>query len=237
MAKPFAIVSVPRTGSSVLTAALRSHPDIFCQGEIFHPDADEHIFGEARCKVDLSLRTRNPIVFVSDILSFSEGRRWIGFKIFFGHNNDALAFILKNPAIKKIVLKRTNLLATYSSLELAKRTSVWNTRYGGNSGPPRLRFDRRAFQRYCQGIEDVYRYYETTLAESEQRYLTLEYDKHILNWDPTPVFRFLGAAQNTPVTTELKKVNSFDIVSRFENQADLLKFLRESGHEHWATES
>lgn len=114
----FAIVSMGRTGSTLLVGLLNSHPEIECRGELFGPGAQYSEFSGLTPKEFLEHHA-----FESDLPIK-------GFKMPFD-------WILKHPGIfedfrqlgyRIVRLNRANVLAHLVSIKLAQLNNNWNSR-------------------------------------------------------------------------------------------------------------
>src|SRR5204863_4584463 len=124
----FVIIASPRTGSTHLTALLHKHSDIICHGELFHPkmknplkrwQSSDQVPNGVNEMVEL--RKSDPKKFLRLVFSNDHGGKHVGFKIFNGHNNEILDELIADTSVKKVVLFRPNLLAVYSSSQIAHR--------------------------------------------------------------------------------------------------------------------
>jgi len=217
-------------------SALNCHPDVFCQGEIFHPLIDEHVFSRARKEVDVALRETDPIRYLREVMTFAEGARVVGFKIFQGHNDFALDYLLRAHDIKKIVLKRTNMLASFSSFHLAKKTNVWNLQDASGYDTPTMLFVPAMFEKYCAYVRKTFGEYFEVLRSEKQSFITLEYGQHILGHDFGPVREFLGLDDRVDLNIRYQRLNSDDIAARFTNPEEVLTCLEERGQLEWLRE-
>ena len=93
MSVKFAILAIARTGSTYLTSALASHPDVCMYGEIMHGDISKHIREDARKHLDLSIREQDPIKFVNEIYKLDEGKKLVGFKIWKYQSPKAVKYV------------------------------------------------------------------------------------------------------------------------------------------------
>jgi sulfotransferase famil protein len=118
----FVIIANPRTGTNHFIDLLNSHPEISCHREVFHPDT-VYLMDGTHNEL-LNKRNRNPHAFLSDLFNSSPTTA-CGFKIFMDHDNSVLDAVLRDPAIKKIVLYRQNLLAVHSSAQIAVAEQRW----------------------------------------------------------------------------------------------------------------
>lgn len=134
---PFIILGSERTGSSLLVQTLRSHPDVVSFGEVLNPvkigyntPGFENWRGVRRRARDLaSARFMDTGVFCS----YRDGIAAVGCKIFYDHVESptfapARARLLEMRNLKVIHLERRNLLRTYLSLVIARRTLTYGTR-------------------------------------------------------------------------------------------------------------
>ena len=118
----FVIIANPRTGTNHLIDLLNSHPDISCHREVFHRDT-VYLMDGTRDDL-LKIRNKDPLLFLNELYTCSTTKA-CGFKIFMDHDNSVLDTVLRDPAIKKIVLYRQNLLAVHSSAQIAVAEQRW----------------------------------------------------------------------------------------------------------------
>jgi LPS sulfotransferase NodH len=131
----FVIFSSPRSGSNLLCGMLNSHPEIICHHEVFHPHAIYYALDHRDGDIDLGTiteRERQPEQFISRLWQQNFGCIAVGFKIMPGHNPQAFELLINDKNIKKIVLKRRNLLKAYVSSRIARQTKVWSNLKANN---------------------------------------------------------------------------------------------------------
>lgn len=128
----FFISCAARTGSTYLVHLLRSHPDLFCHGEVFGGDRVAGllgIYGKKIAKANnildkiTNVRDNNPELFLYKYVLDSQGFNGIGFKYKTDEamNNEytRLTDIIKNDIDLKIIyLLRRNILAQYVSHQI-----------------------------------------------------------------------------------------------------------------------
>lgn len=125
----FIILGQGRSGSNYLRTLLESHPHIKIFSELFNPKIDTRRHGSGEV---------GPITLNDDPIEYLEHRIYqeypdhikaVGFKFFYFHakNKDwqKVWSYLRNPQVRVIHLKRRNLLDRYLSLQLAKRSDIW----------------------------------------------------------------------------------------------------------------
>ena len=244
MSIKFAILAIARSGSSYLTSALGSHPDVCMHGEIMHENASWHIRECARKQLDLSIRKEDPIKFVNEIYNFDEGKKAVGFKIWKHQSLEAVKYIIENKDIKKIVLERKNLLASFSSRLIAEQTNVWNLTVNQNANikydTPKLNFPERRFVKYVEDSLDVYEFYKHGIKSEQQEYLLVDYQENIMNEDIDFVFNYLGIGTKFDFVDKKIKLNKqSNLLDRFvpEDHQKIIQCLENIEKKDWISEN
>lgn len=135
---PFVILFLPRTGSNFLAGKIDSHPQVMCHHEVLNPELPHPSQSVREGTVRISFgstaeRDAAPWRFLQ-ILFCNRGRlangnpnpvKAIGAKI--SHYDWPLVFlsILLNRRVKKIIVKRENVLASYVSEKQAIASGSW----------------------------------------------------------------------------------------------------------------
>ncbi len=220
----FIILSAPRSGFTALTRMLNTHPDVCCHGLPLFRNA-RHASGlrpEAAAALDLSKVEADPLAFCHDVLDFSHGPKAVGFKIW--HNGDPartalVDALVADPSIKKIILRRQNELAGYSSERLANMSRNRPELFIDPSAPPRAHFnpDRfRTFVKTRQGWFDRYR------AKMRGDVIFIDY-KDLMKDGPNRIAAFLGLSPHEFVPQTLKR-NTSEVLKRFKpSQHNLIR--------------
>src|SRR6056297_3457234 len=133
------MISCPaRSGSTMLVHLLRSHPDIWCNGEVFGTDPVQGLLGShvQRSQLyenyweDITLqRDRDPARFLYKYVLDTQARSVAGFKL---KSDEMLApqyeeicnVVASDTDLKIILLHRNNLLDRYVSHRVAMHTGV-----------------------------------------------------------------------------------------------------------------
>ncbi|SIQ90831.1 hypothetical protein SAMN05421641_11741 [Paracoccus thiocyanatus] len=235
----FAILSDARSGTSLLTATLNSHPDVICHGEIFHQAPKDYHIKVPREEVDpeevLSLRENDTQRFV-ELVYNRPSTKAVGFKMWRSQNPRYCDELLEDESVAKIIYERSNVLAKYSSSQLAKQTGIWNL----NSGAERpdmldkkLTFNPEQFQNYVKRHKGMFNFYR---ANSKGRTLDISY-LDVVNRGFSEVLDFIGVS---PVALKPKKekLHTSTILDRFEESEHdiIIKSLDEIGHSEWLHE-
>lgn len=244
----FMIVASPRTGSSHLVNMLSGHPEIFCHGNVFAkkmmpvfwPKAER---ADPATKDHLkSLRDSDPEAFLEQVFLTGHGREHVGFKIFKGQNNSILNRILKDTAIKKIVLFRKNVLANYASSLAAAASGKWGVRKSETPPEtPKVLFEKSDFVKFHDRYLQFYRNVIKRLNNERENFYFVNYEEINDTLLLTSLTNFIGADTSKHVSEkdqrkkQVKQSTSF-IVSRFSNPEQAEEFLRDNDLLHWAHE-
>jgi LPS sulfotransferase NodH len=241
----FVIIASPRTGSSNLANVLGGHPDILCNGNIFHP-RNAWVFWPGiskRERKDLfTERNADPRAFLEKVFTTGFGRAHVGFKIFEGQHDEILGELIDEPSIRKIVLYRQNVLANYSSALVARATGKYSLRADQKAAaPPLVHFDANKFFEF---MGEYNAFYRTALERLNARAQAVHYINYEDTGDPLllgALVSFIGADpagfnSNAKAHKRQVKQNSSDIVARFSNPETVREFLTENGLMNWAHE-
>jgi hypothetical protein len=249
----FCIVATARSGTSYLVTALASPPTVICHGEIFHPNHREHIAAEYLDVLNLDLREHDPTTFVDQVYGLRPEAYAAGFKIFRGHNDIALEYILASNDIRKIILQRENALGSYSSLLIAEKTGHWQERSAPAVPPtppeaaensdveqaepiyPTVTFDPASFLTYWDWERDTFDHYRSAISAAGGAFLDVDY-LTLTSGDFSNIERFLDLPVGFRWQTDICKLNPRHMLERFYNPADVLAFTREWKLEHWLHE-
>lgn len=243
-AKPlrrFVILSYPRTGSNLLIAILNTAQDVWCLHEIFH-EREIYLYGDYRPHhfgVDMELRDRDPFLFLNLVFfhayAFSPEITCVGFKIFHHHRKDFLETVLEREDLKKVLLRRENKLASYSSEQIALLSNVWFIRSGEEkvSPPQKLRFNRDHFTMYLHEIEEYENY---LLKRFGKEMFVIEYNEIKTENKIRELLSFIGSEKEAEIGDYLLKQNPPLILERFENPDEVIRYLKEIGKEDWCKE-
>jgi LPS sulfotransferase NodH len=184
-ARPFVILTAPRTGSAWLVDALNSHPRIAAYGELFVPGAreregeygsrDRPLFtsyaetdGRSRSRVGL-LRKR--IAYLNAVYG-RDDVDCVGFKLIYKQatlNPGVLAYLSLRRA-KVVHLIRSNVLDSVISWETARARRLFHARQGDDVKPAKVELDAAALLDRLD-----YHEYAITVARGWIRNLRLPY--------------------------------------------------------------
>lgn len=207
-------------------------------GEIFHANTEFHIDSKVLKNIDLNIKESNPIQFVNQFFNLNFNRKALGFKIFEGHNNAALDYLLKNREIKKIILYRENYLAMYSSLLIANKLNYWNDSNLCDILDCKISFDKKEFIAFYNYYSECYDNWSKVINDNwMQDYLLIKYNpRDSMCFATKEVLKFLSLCEKNFTISDFKKLNSTNILSRFDNPSNVLEFLTEINKLEWTDE-
>lgn len=233
----FVILSEARSGTSLLTETLDSHPEITCHGEVFHPDPAWHFRGSmAEWSTDALLKLRAEKAAFLDRVFDQPDVKAVGFKMWRIQAPDECERLLADGLVSKIILERRNKLSQFSSTLLAHQTGVWNL--GADAGDRHLRpaplvFNAGAFRNFVAFQEDTFAYYR---SEAVGPVLNISFSSLVQDGFDR-VQDFLGV-QGRPLDPQKRRLHGTDILARFQqaDHAAIRAELESLGQPGWATE-
>lgn len=127
----FVILCFGRTGSNWLCQLLNSHPSILCHGELFNPARCGWIGGQAANAAlagawTETRRDEDPGGFIESVFADHRGHESVGFKLLNWHQPRLLRDLVREPGVRKVVLRRENRVRAFVSRTRAELTG-WYT--------------------------------------------------------------------------------------------------------------
>lgn len=232
----FVIFSSARSGTSLVTATLEKHPEIFMHAEIFQKKRENHILKAFRDSHDVEALAAQPRRLARAVLDWTPGPPVVGFKMWTWQAPAVARELLADAEVHKIVIERRNRLAAFSSVRLAFTTGTWNRWPGDGPAPPPplLPFDAAEFAEFCNRQKGLFADYR---ARARGPVLELAY---VELPDPgiAAIQDFLGV-ERRDLAPRRVKLYSDDIMARFEPAAHaaIREALERAGHPEWATEA
>jgi hypothetical protein len=204
--QPFVVLAYQRTGSNLLCGRLHNHHDVVMHNEVFNAARawtylDEDVRADPEWRWDIFSRDADPLEFLLGLFGRKSKKkpraRAVGFKLFPDHwtkdNAHALRRLVADVRVKKILLRRDDLLAVYASKLRADKTGSY-LRIPLDDTP--LAIDLAAFAAFVRSYPATYDYLESCLAG--QHVHRVSYDR-LADSDSTVgdevmlgVLRFLG---------------------------------------------
>jgi LPS sulfotransferase NodH len=133
----FVILSAARSGSCYLNGFLRSHGNILCRAEIFHPNYkgpncgvhfyNYYVRSSLKNRIIHSLSPWQSLKFFMKESFKKDTHKASGFKLLYfqAEHNQLIFKYLKQNDFRIIHLLRKNILRRYLSLEIAKKNNIW----------------------------------------------------------------------------------------------------------------
>jgi LPS sulfotransferase NodH len=231
----FVILSMARSGTSLLSSTLNTHPAILCHGEIFHPEPRWHLLGNLeQLSDDEKRRLQAQPDFVERV--YAQDRPVVGHKMWYDQNPAVCDTLMADETISKIIYERENALAQFASGQLAYQTGIWDKEASDGTkltNVPSLQFIPAQFNQFIAFRTETFQRYH---SQSRGPVLNLTY-RDIAEGHFDIVLRFLGQAP-VPLQPQKKKLYSSDIISRYRPEDhDLIRsHLAAMGHPEWASE-
>lgn len=211
----FVVFAGMRTGSNYLEASLDTLADVTCHGEIFNPTfIGQHnrfeLFG-----FDMDRREADPEGLIAAMIAQSEGRP--GFRLFHDHDARAIARVLHDPRIAKVILTR-NPLDSYVSRKIAAETGQWRLSDMKHRRDAQITFDAAEFAAHLGAIETFQAELRIGLQTTGQTAFEIRYDDLGRADILSGLARFLGSEHEMsgPANT-IKKQNPSTLREKVSN--------------------
>lgn len=238
----FAVIAMPRSGSTRLCNILGRHPDIACHQEIFHPSEVQAYFAGDRTLdiMDRDRRDADPKAFLDRFLAFGEtwfkGRTHLGFKVLLNEHQARAAteIVGPDPRLSKIVLRRDNLLACYTSLRLAAESGMWQRVEGeaATNSEHMLVFEVRRFQAFAGLQLMANAAVVAAMRRAGHRYLETEYTECLTPQGMRRIWAFLDVPSSGEQGAH-RKVNTRPLLECYSNPDDVRGAMRDIGRPEW----
>jgi hypothetical protein len=220
----FLMTGLPRSGTTVISGALMTHPQILFYGELLNDMMSVRKGEAARMTLGAGWRIANapqrPLRvcseqesgydYLSSFYSIKTDAKAVGFKLLFdqaltGKNALAWRYLADNPDIHIVSTKRVNLLEVVCSYSKARATNQWHSTQEIDS-PQQLMVPiencTKLFQRFSKASE--------VLAKMKKTHRVLEVDYQTICADFTGsmdrIFNFLELDAKVESTPLLKKI-------------------------------
>jgi LPS sulfotransferase NodH len=195
----FVVLSARRAGSNMLCTILDAHPAVRCHHELFNPRGifvALELRGQEHCFGDLSTRDRDPLGFLRQVWAASAQHAAVGFKMTREQQPEVLQAVLDDPGVRKIVLRRADLVRGFVSERIAERLDQWEVYDAAvlASPRPRVRIGVEELRRHVDEVEAYYRRITTALQRSGQAWLELHYEALSTLAEQARAFEHLGVA-------------------------------------------
>lgn len=237
----FVILAAQRTGSTMLTSMLNSHPELRCFGELYARDRSTAI----EVFADLPAKLRDRFLYDDE----ERTRRWRhllhgigwrqkvawGFKLMNNQHKRVRRYLIEESDCLLIVLKRRNALAMHASSENAKLNRQCGRDRDGGVTPARAVFNRDNFLWHLDRYESRYQMVEQAIRAAGRKFLATDYEtlKGAGGHDEqTRILTYLGVAPRNLVANTIKR-ESGNVLDRFENPDVAWTCIDQLGHPEW----
>jgi LPS sulfotransferase NodH len=221
----FVIFAAPRTGSNLLCSLLNAHPEILCHHGLFNPGGI-HWARDWQGSGSMADRDRDPAAFIASVWASGGDARAIGFKMNRDENEDAVDALLRDPTVRKILLRRRNRVRTYVSEEIAKLTGVWESYDATDATLPAVHVEVDDLIRHSALNAAYYGKIEDSLRATGQRWLDTHYEALSDPDEMAGILSFLGIAAPAPLSAASHKRGPADLGAVVENFDELVGALR-----------
>lgn len=228
MINKFIVYGIPRVGSNFFISQLNLHPNILCHYEVFHKKSIYLAFEKNLIDFSLEDRNKDPQSFVEHLWDNNHGEKTVGYNIFPNQNEQILQASAQDKTLKKIILKRKDILKNFISLKIASQTGSWSSNVISNKDK-RIHFDLQEFISYVNRMNTFYVNLENNIYLNNDDCLILYYEDFIADKQKklNEVFDFLGESEFVlPVEHKFKKQNPEKIEDLVINYFELDEFLK-----------
>jgi LPS sulfotransferase NodH len=198
---------------------------VLCHHEVFNPNGIFYALDRRDGALDLGTiedRDRHPLQFLDKIWRHTLGFACVGFKMTRGQDERVLQAVLDDPSIRKIVLHRENVIRTYVSEEIAKRTGRWEAYHRSElaENPPQVHIEIGDLENHLKANEAFYDGIEQSLLLSHQKPLKLWYEQLFAPQSHSRLLTFLDVAPE-PLAAKSVRQNPGQLSELISNYREL----------------
>lgn len=243
--KKFVILTSERTGSSMLCKALDLHDDVKCFGELFNWFHSLPGWFETEFDKGLDRKFANPkerelgFEYFLDKLRTINVVKHFGFKLMLTHHKEVISHLLdKVNGWQIVILYRNNLLAVYGTRLVSRQTQQSHVFAGQEKQAKRVRvkFIPEEFEVFKSAEIKRQHAVMEQLQQSGRSFFCIEYLDLCHKEGLTKLGNYLNIENSTKLQSPLVKRHSWNVLERFENQDDVLLYLKKNDLMHWAEE-
>jgi len=193
----------------MLCTLLGSHPDVLCHHELFNPTGVYYALELREGSFDLGdveERDRDPLMFLERVWAADLGHSHVGFKMTHRQNEVVLNAVLRDAAVRKIVLWRENRVRTFVSRLISEATGQWEVYREADLAPqrPRVHVDVDALHQSVAEDQTYYGEVVGLLQATQQPFLRLCYEQLVAGGERTRLLEFLDLPQPAPSSSSLR---------------------------------
>ncbi|MBT5149504.1 MAG: glycosyltransferase [Candidatus Peribacter sp.] len=240
----FAIIATPRTGSTYLVEALNTLSGVHCYGELFNEGITSkssilQTLHPEETMQDVDWRDDNPLQFLKYVWRQNHGQRSTGFKFIIGQDEEVYSELLADKSVKKILLKRRNIVRQFAS---NCRAALFKTRTittPENRNSSKITLHRAALLNFIKRINRRYVVAEKKMTASNQDYLEIFYEDLVgLKRQDClkKISAFLGAEVIEPHVSPYIRQNPEPLIDLIENYQEIADCLKGTPYENMLEE-
>jgi LPS sulfotransferase NodH len=222
----FVILAAPRSGSNMLCSMLGSHPDILCHHELFNPGGIFYALhlrdSDFQLANSMQERDQEPLAFLEKVWHQHGDKSCVGFKMTYQQNRAVFDAVMAERDIRKIVLRRKNVVKSHVSKLIAEQSGVWED-YGQARRDERMQIelDFDQLQQDAAFNQGYYAHIEASLREAQQDCLQVQYEQLPDIACQQQILAWLGCV-NRPLHALSRKQNPGDLRQRVKNFDQIL---------------
>ncbi len=236
----FVILGLPRSGTTYLMTLLRTHPQVFCTGELFNPKAVVEADGvrDESFEAVIEGRDYDPEGFVTRFFDRPHAPKVAvaGFKFMLGHNIRAFHALAADPDLILIHVWRENRLAQISSLMKAAQTNRWAQSKADAHVDAKIHSNPRQISKRWHEYEMTDFLFKSWLQQQPHQKISLEYKELFAPEFNRRICDFLEVAQDEKMKSGLVKQGSNTILDRFQDPVPIRSYFTRLGLAHWLEE-
>jgi LPS sulfotransferase NodH len=239
LSQRYVILSTPRSGSSHLVEALEAHPHVACLGEIFNLHGGAMRKLGILSKRPLDKASNEPLDYLEELMEAwterPQAKPVFGFKMMLHHDPRVIDHLVADPGWKMILLRRENVLAQWSSLQLAKITGEWGSKGKKKRAaqgiaepePPPIEFKSRVFEAYCDRLDARY----DSIKRRVAKHALFEVTTETIDARRDEILDFLGVDSRLapPAPGRGERQNTTSLEERFTNSDEVLSYALTHG--------
>ncbi len=218
----FVVLASPRTGSNFVTEVLNQHSSICCYNEIFHNSTMDSAkeLSPKETMQSIEWRNANPLEFLGNVWKQQHGKILTGFKLFFSHNAKVINAVLQDRTVKKILIRRKNIVRQYVSFQIGLRDNQWNCRSTKKEAVQPMAIDPHELQQFSEKLHVQYARARSEMHKTGQEFHEVAYedifgpaqDDHMRQ-----ICLFLGISEKIDTRTSLQKQHPEPLCSLIAN--------------------
>ena len=216
----FAIVYTPRSGSNYLAELLDSAQHVTCHTEIFNPKSTYLSRQTKVAYIDKATRDKDLWGFLRHLVAEASDVKAFGFKIGMYDLRSMLIYVLCSRRVKKLIIQRRNLLASFISLKEAERSNSWiqwRKDQEQIAALPKLKLSLMEFYLYALKMQIFYAFVRILEKVTLQDFKWIPYEVLVRSLNKDDICHFLGVDVREEFFVRTRKQNQSPIRDKIHN--------------------